>query len=440
MNFTKRFFLFGAILICALTLNSCRRSIGYSVLLWDVPEKNLQDGQILKVYFKSNISQVYVVELPDTNENYEIPLWQLTEPQSRSKAETTAQKYREYIHQYAHIKVDGLPVRAEAVNTSKQVYRLHKNEVVKILYKGQGQDVIMHDGSKLDGDWLCVLTNGGTKGWCFSHSLALFTTGYNGEIVSGEIEEIEMEDNDTILTQVLQAKWYPESYTRILKENLIDLESMKSDYGFDTGVESGKVSVTMKDRARNAKYSGITKVRDNVYDFTGTPFKMIINNADEIIINYSGNDDKPEAYTFVTISQDYNISEIIQKEKDRRTAEIQKLYDVDSFNSQSFGTLIFTSLNTFSWDGFSLLVPDIVPRDAHGKGKVSIKYLVSKQLQNYFDGVLTFNFENTDKEVNFLYKYYSNGELVLETMNEDAIKNNIAEDRSKQPFELHFTK
>lgn len=437
MKFTRRIFILIAIFFLVFSMVSCQRSIGYSILLWDVPEKNLQDGQIVKVYFKSNISQVYVISLPDTNENFEIPLWQLTVPQSKKKTEIAAQKYRDFQHQYAHIKIDGLPVRAEAVNTSKQVYRLHKNEVVKILYKGQGQDVIMADGSKLDGEWLCVLTDGGTEGWCFSHNLALFTTGAGGEIVSGETIENEEDESDAILNQVLQAKWYPESYARMLSENLIDLESMKTGYGFDTGTESGKVSINMKDRFRSANYGGITKVREKVYDFTGTPFQMIINSADEIIVNYTGTENKPEAYTFVTISGDYDIAALIQSEQNRRASEMQKLYNVDSFKSANYGTLTFTGLNSFSWSGFSLAVPNIIPREARGHGSVSIKYLISENLKNNFDGMLTFNFDGSKSEVNFFYKFSNNG-LLLEDASEATVRNNVAISRGKNPTALVF--
>lgn len=429
--------------VCALALTtiltSCRRSIGYSILLWDLPQKNLQDGQIVKVYFKSNISHVYVIGLPGTKENLEVPLWQLTQPLSKKKAAKAAQKYAEFRHKYAKIKIDGLPVRADPVNTSKQKYRLHKDEVVKILYKGKGQDVIMHSGEKLEGDWLCVLTTGGTQGWCFSHNLAIFETGEGGKIVGGQIEEAPAEDEDTILNQVLQAKWYPESYQRMLENNTIDLESMKSSYGFDTGVESGKVSINISGRYRSANYGGITKARDKVYDFTGTPFQMIIRDANQIVVNYTGNDNKPEAYTFVTISSDYKIDELLKAEEERRAEEMQKLYKVDSFRSSNYGTLTFTGNGAFTWNGFSLLTPNVISENARGKGKVSIKYLVSKDLLSRFDGMLTFVFDNTNNEVNFFYKNSPNG-LTLEDASDATIKNNIAQSQSKSPIVLFFSR
>ncbi len=437
MNFTRRIFFAASIFLCLISLESCRRSIGYSILLWDIPEKNIQDGQIVKVHFKSNISHVYIISLPDTKENYEVPLWQLTTPQSKKKAQAAAPRYKEFQHQYARIKIDGLPVRAEAVNTSKQVYRLHKNETVKILYKGRGQDVIMTDGSKLEGDWLCVLTDGGTQGWCFSHNLALFTKGKGGEIISSEITESEAEESDAILNQVLEAKWYPESYTQMLAENMIDLQTIKAEAAFDTGVQSGTISIKINDRIRSAQFDGVKKISDKFYDFTGTPFQMIVNNADKIVVNYTGTENKPEAYTFVTIDSDYNIPRLIKAEQERRSNEMQRLYNVDFFTSKKFGTLTFTDLKSFIWNDFSALVPNIISRDAQESGNVSIKYLVAKNLRDKFDGMLTFNFEGAEGEVNFFYKH-SNNSLELEDASDAIIKNNVATSRGKNPTVLVF--
>ena len=347
-------------------------------------------------------------------------------------------KYADYMHSYAKIKVDGLPVRNAPVNTSKQVYRLHKDEIVKILYKGEGQDVMVGKGEKLEGDWLCVLTTGGTKGWCFSYNLSLFETGEGGVIVSGDIEEEEVKSEDSLLNQVLQAKWYPESYARLLKDNTIDLEVMKTAYGFDTGVESGKVTINIKDRFRTGTYNGLTKIRDAVYDFNGTPFQLIIRSADQIVINYNGNEGKPEAYTFVTISDDYNIAELIEAEQNRRAEELQKLYNVDSFKSSNYGTLIFNG-STFTWTGYNLLVPSVIPGSAKPRGNVSIKYLLDSSLQGKYDGLLTFKFNGADDEVNFFYTLKSNG-LSLEDATEATIKNNIVQSRGKSPIILFFSR
>ena len=133
----NRFFLF-AFSLFMLIFSSCSGIIGYGVLLWNVGEKEIPDGTVVPVYLKSNISKVYVIGVPETKEKIEVPLWKLSAPESKSKALKRAQKYSEYKGKYAFCILDGLPIRAEKVNTSKQVYRLRKNEVIRTLYKGKG--------------------------------------------------------------------------------------------------------------------------------------------------------------------------------------------------------------------------------------------------------------------------------------------------------------
>lgn len=423
-----------------MTFTSCQHSLGYSRVLWDLPEHNLRDGQLVKVYFKSNISHVYIIGIPKSKERFEVPLWQITTPVSKKKAEKAFNRYSDYIHMYGKMKVDGLPVREEPVNTSKQVYRLHKDEVVKILFKGEGQDVMIGKNQKLPGDWLYVLTEGGSKGWCFSYNLAIFETGEGGKIVSGEVEEqTAVKNEDTILEQVLNAKWYPESYARLINKGLIDTETIKLAYGFDTGITSGKIQVNIPEKYHSAKYIGAEKIRDNTYQFTDTPFQMVVRNNNTIMVNYTARDGSQEAYTFITLPEDIDLPKIIEDEKARRADMLNELYKVTSFTSQNYGQLVINSGRTFSWNGFNLLVPVIIPTGAKGRGTVNIKYLVSKELSDRYDGVLTFKFDGAADEINFFYKLSNEG-LNLENLDSYSIKDNIAVSRAANPTVLFFNK
>ena len=186
----KLFFAF--LVLFSFILTSCSdKIIGYSVVLWNIPEHNLQAGNVLPVYIKSNISHVYIVGL-ENGEKLEIPLWQMTEPVKKNKINNVAKKYQEYSHTYASVKTDGLPCRAEAVNTSKQVYRLRKGEVIKILYQGNGQ-APMTGGKPLEGNWYKILTDSGTQGWCFSYNLKLYQVDEEGNPVGGQNIVVEEE-------------------------------------------------------------------------------------------------------------------------------------------------------------------------------------------------------------------------------------------------------
>ena len=148
------FFLF---ILSSFFLIFCKdKVIGYSVVLWNNPEQEIKSGDVLPVYIKSNISHVYIagknLNLNENEQKIEIPLWQLTEPVKKNKLSSVKEKYQENARTYANVKTDGLPCRAEPVNTAKQVYRLRKGEIIKILYKGNGQSP-MTGGKPLPGEW-----------------------------------------------------------------------------------------------------------------------------------------------------------------------------------------------------------------------------------------------------------------------------------------------
>ena len=46
-----KLFVFATVLLCAIfSFSSCSRLMGYSVVLWSLPEQNLTDGMIVPVY------------------------------------------------------------------------------------------------------------------------------------------------------------------------------------------------------------------------------------------------------------------------------------------------------------------------------------------------------------------------------------------------------
>lgn len=435
----RNFILFVSALftICA-AMTSCQHSLGYARLLWDLPEQHLQDGQLVKVYYKSNISHVYIIGIPKSKGRFEVPFWQITKPASKKKALKAFDNYNEYLHQYAKIKVDGLPVREEPVNTAKQVYRLHKDEIVKVLYKGDGQDVMVGKNKKLPGDWLCVLTEGGSKGWCFSYNLSLFETDANGSVINGEVEETQITNEDTLLEQILHARWYPDYYAKLIANRTIDLETMKLAYGFDTGIDSKKVQVNIPEKYHAADYAGAEKIRDNTYSLTGTPFQIMVRTKNQIVVNYAARDGSQEAYTFITLSDEIDLPKLLEDERTRRNELYSELYKVAQFTSQNYGSLVFNSGKTFTWNGFNLLSPSVIPSSAKGRGTVSIKYLLSKTLSSY-SGVLTFKFDGTSEEINFLYSLTNEG-LKLENLDSSSIKDNIVVSRASNPAILFFNK
>ncbi len=420
---------------------SCEDKVmGYSVLLWDLPEYQIQSGTVLPVYIRSNISHVYVAGVTDPDPmakslmKIEIPLWQLTDPVKKGKVGAVSKKYADCANTYASVKLDGLPCRAEPVNTSKQVYRLRKGEVIKILYQGNGQ-APMTGGVPLEGEWYRILTKDGTQGWCFSYNLNLFQTDKNGEQLGGEKIETEAEEDNYYLS-ILDKAWYPDSFSTMISSGNIDITKLHPSYNFTIDTVNNKVSLNLSGIHESWDYNGYTKTDEYQYTLNDIPIVIVYKKSTFIVVRYTDDSGKPQELNLVTISEDIN--SIVADEKKRRADEYAKVADTtDELSSSSYGKLTFNADGTFRWTGFKLLVPSVISAGAKNAGTCSVKYAVSKQLADNYDGVLTFKFEGTSDEVNFLYKL-ENGGLRLEDASEATFNGILVTERSSSPLILFF--
>lgn len=424
-------------IIFSIFLTSCSDKIlGYSVVLWNIPEYEIQSGEVVPVYIKSNISHVYIIEAKQ-GEKIEVPLWQLTEPVKKSKIKNVVSRYAEYSNTYASVKIDGLPAREEAVNTAKQVYRLRKGEIIKILYKGNGTAPTTGKNT-LQGDWYRILTENGTVAWCFSYNLTMFQTDAKGNQIGGEKIETE-EIVDTVFEENIATKiWYPDSYKTMISSGSIDLNRLKTSYNFVIDTENQKVSLNLDGIHENWTYDGYSRTSDNEYALKDIPIVIIYRRSDFIVVRYTDDSGKPQELNFVTVEQD--LTEVIAKEKLRREQSFQKIWENGpSYSSSNYGKLTFQEDGSFRWSNFKLLVPSIIKSSAKNSGTASVKYILSSSLANSYDGVLTFKFVGMDSEVNFLYKLESNG-LRLEDATGAKFNGTQITSRGSSPLILFFQK
>lgn len=436
--------------------------MGYGVMLWSLPEKNIYDGDIVPVYIRSNINKVYVIGNPQSKEKIEVPLWFVTVPESKAKARKTTKLYAEYRHRYASVALDGLPVRAEAANTAKQVYRLRRDEVIKILYKGTGQSV-MGGKEQLQGEWLMVLTEDGTKGWCFSHNLRIFD-----ESVGIAEQSTDNENQDGLIDQILESRWFPEYYGVMINSGKIDPSTLKAEYGFDTGFYSGTTGIRLSELNVSYPYKGTEKMSEKVYKFNETPFTLTVRSSGFIAVQYIGQDGLPVSYNFVTITPPQNdaeensdtsgstdnaetenaraeeyIKNLAISETERRNTEYRIVAERGPiFSSSNYGKLTLNSDRSFLWSGCQLLIssgllPQTAVRAGAVQGRIETVYFMSASLAQQFDGIFTFMF-NGSEEVNFLYKQEESG-LRLESVDKRSIQNGTVNARSKSPLVLFFS-
>jgi len=407
--------------------------MGYSVVLWNIPEQGISSGDVVPVYIKSNISHVYVVGKTD-GEKIEIPLWQLTEPVKKNKIGSIASKYADNAHTYASVKLDGLPCRAEPVNTAKQVYRLRKGEVIKILYKGKGQ-APMAGKTALEGDWYKILTEEGTPGWCFSYNLNMYETSATGERVGGA-EIVEEEEKDNRWEIITTRTWYPDSFKNMISSGNIDLTKLHPSYKFSIDLENKKVSLNTNTIHESWDYEGYTKTDEYEYTLKNISLKIIYRNMGYIVLRYTDESGKPQDLDFVVIDSDIN--EVITNEKNRRsTAYLDIWIHGPVYSSSNYGKITFNEDGVFQWTGFKLLVPSIIDAGTKNNGSASVKYSLSKTLAASYDGVVSFKFEGMADEVHFLYKLEDGG-LRLEDTTGATFDGNQIKSRGTSPVIIYF--
>lgn len=465
-------------LLSLILFTGCGK-LGYSLVLWNNPEVGVHEGQIVKVYVKSNISHSYIIMGLENTHKVEIPLWQISEPQSKSKTEKLAARYSNYEHTYANVKLDGLPIRSGTENGSKQVYRLRKNEVIRVLYQGKGVKPTNGHG-ELPGEWLRVLTETGTEGWCYSYNLNLFERTENQIAVKTEVVEEKIDEE---ITAAFSKKWYPEEYKAMLSSGRLDLSKMDESFGFDFGQvewkypekspeetsdlpldenpdeqmevefpekipvpkvakEGETLTFTATLRTENLDkrwtYTKIKKNEDGAYQLDDHGIYITLIGKNSLTVQYMDTDGKLKSENFVALSQ--NIQAAIETEIERRNLEIKSFVDEGPvYHSSNYGTIIFSEDNTAVWNNFKLLVPGVISSRAHGNIKVSVKYYLSNQLKKEFDGILTFSFEGMDEDVSFFYKKDPEG-LRLEDAKKATARGNLVTARGSSPLVMYFSK
>lgn len=431
-------------LFCASLFLSCGDNlIGYSIVLWNIPENHIEDCSVVPVYIRSNINHVYVIGTPD-GEKIEVPFWQITEPQSKGKTEKLLKKYNEFGGQYARVKKDGLPCRAEQDNTAKQVYRLRAGEVIKVLEKGK-EMTITDRKQEIPGVWYKVLTKNGTEGWCFSLNLSLFTMDKDGNIAGGE-EITEDLTREIPFEALIDKAWYPNLFNKALAAKTIDTVILNADYKFLIDTENNKVTLgfpPLKDRDQEAitlswDYTGYTAQGTKQYVLNDIPITLIVKRDNFVVVHYIDNSGKPLDLDFALIDES-ELTNTIAREKNKRYANFKKVYKNGPYVSESYGKLEINSNYTFTWTGFGRLVGSVIGKNAKTTGTITTKYAIDRKHATSYDGVLSFKFNGQKDEVLFLYKYEEDG-LTLEDASGATIKDGVITAPGMSPTVIFFGK
>ncbi|MDR2478108.1 MAG: SH3 domain-containing protein [Treponema sp.] len=432
------FFLLAAACFASV---SCSRQ-GWGVLLWSTEEPSIPSGTVLPVYIHSNIDKVWVVGIPDAYRSgkgalnkMEIPLSHFELAGNRAKARKQAAEFAQYALVYAENMQDGLPVRESPDNSARRVYRLRTGELIKVLSLAQGNPAISASGEPLPGDWYKVLTKDGVAGYCFSYRLKLFE--HSGGILTAAPSTQE-EAADPDLDMLMSKVWSPESYSVMLNNRRINLEDFSRHWRFDPGQDTGIAHIYLPNLDRSFPYTAIRPDGERAWRFEGTSLQMQFRSDTSLAVQFVESSGGMRTLLFVALPA--GVDDIIMQETARREGLYSAIYTQGPvFSSNNYGTIVFGEGGSFSWSGFDLLVPQIIPSTAAGSGTVSMDLFLASALADRYNGAFSLRFAGSAEPAaaRFMYTLDNQG-FRIEVVPDSNIEDVTVMRRSASPMVLYF--
>ena len=418
-------------------LTACSSPQGWGVLLWYTEEPPLQSGTVLPVFIRSNIDKVWVLGLPGGGEKFEVPLSRFEFVGSRSKALRRAAEFSQYALVYAENLQNGLPIRDNPDNNARRVYRLRTGEIIKILSLAEGVPAISASGDPLPGDWYRVLAADGTVGYCFSYRLNIFEHHEGHLATSVPVTEELFEDHDL---DVLMSKiWSPESYLVMVNARRFNLEELSRNWLFDPGQDTGIARINISGLERSFEYTAIRPYGRRAWRFEGTNLSMHLRSENVLAVQFAEGGGTTRTLLFASLP--VRVEDIIAQETARRQSLYNAIFSRGPvFTSNNYGTIRLMDGGTFSWRGYDLLVPHIIPESADGTGTVLMNLFLSPALEDRYTGAFTMRLSGGGRRVAQLYCLYflDDQGFRIEIVPESGVDDVTVSRRASSPVVLFF--
>jgi hypothetical protein len=418
----------------ALALGSCTRNIGYGLVLWAGEESPVQTGEILPVQQESQVQSTYLIRLPGTKELAEIPTWRMRLFTSKEEALKGAAEYAPYQNMYAYSERDGLPLREEADQEARRVYKLAEGQLVKVLSRVEQKVKV---GSYED-YWYLVLTDDGYQGYCFGYYLPMFTSAGDPK---AEVEALIA--RDPMLEALLGTDWRPEYFREMVDKGRIDLTTFGPGFGFFVDPVERQIRLIPGKRSYSYNYERVENVGANRYVFEGPEIpsggiRVNMQSDQRIVCTYSVGD---QVLSSVFIAFEDDIEEIVARERERRERLAQTFSSRSRvLRSSAYGNIYLEEQMRFRWEDFGRLGEQIFLKPVRGAGTVDFPYYLSDGLSGSFDGVITFRFNEYERDqgTSFLYSFESSG-VRFEYVHPQGIENLEVIRRDSSPLVIFFS-
>jgi hypothetical protein len=441
---------------CIGFLVSCSRAIGWGVVLWNMDSggaaqganapggssadgasaddsgrspggesasasiefvKGLEPGQIVPIYVKSTLRKVYIVGIPGTGKNAELAQWRVERFSSKSKAKAFRKEFELCLSLWGIATRGTLTMRETPDNTSRQVYRLREKEMLKLIKKVDGGEVKTGE-RKLSGDWYQALAADGTLGYVFSNTLSVFDS--SKQSLAQSQASVDQDKRVETVETVLSKTWRPEIFRSMIDEGRYDLDEFSMRYGMFTDLTRRQIRIELPNLSKVFTYEKAIRLRAGLFGFQGTDLQLQVRGDDLLTVTFPDENGKSKAVVMALVEED--MEALARAEETRRQSILEGILAKGStLTSDSYGEIGLSRSRRFTWKGYDLLSPAVIPGGMGTSGEIVFDRYVDDSLAGSFDGVVNFAFDSLPKgdAVRFYYKLTADG-IKLEQMPSDA--------------------
>lgn len=401
--------------------------IGYGVILWSSDNQQFATGSVVHILEESRLKGTYTVRNSETKNIAELPRYLVSFFKKASEAEDFAGRYDEYAPLLGRAEKDGLPVRETPEASGTRLYRLKKEQVFKIIRR---EEEPSQEG-ELEGYWYEILTEDGVKGYCFSPYITIVNM-YDQADMAGGIKE------KAPVSLLLESPWRPEFFATLISNDTVDLTRIKREYGLFPDSNEKKIRLNLPNHTEEFTYTDIVQAGSDTLRINGTPLEVTFIQDNRIAVIYS-HQEKMFNQTFVRL--DTSLDDIIRKELENREEKFAGITEKSRIvSSSAYGTITFGEYPEFTWENFKRLVPEVIPSDMDGSGKIDFNLFLGDELKGSYHGALKFHFNGTEPEAatRFLYTLQENG-LRLTFVPPEAVEGSIVTRKNPSPVVLFFS-
>lgn len=416
-----RFLLAGLLGLAFLGLGSCGpRVAGYGVILWgavgpDDPSGIPVTGSVVPVIRLSEISGTYLLAVPGNTTGVDMAAGRVRLFRKKSEAAAFAASFAQDASTWGFSRKQDpppLPIREEAKQDAKTVYKLKPGQMVKVV----GKSAEMQTIKPYSDYWYEVVTEDGFGGWVFGHFLKVFSTPGDPSQ-----EARRLLGQDETLDRLLGSTWRPDYFREMVARGRIDLSVFREDVGLFPSPSENLMRLVLPLSTFEFPYTGIEKLGATSYAFTGTDLRITVLDQERITVNYRIKD-QPVSGLYAVMSDD--VAELASGEQQRRADILAKFTRAGAtLASSSYGTIRIAGDGRFTWQGFEKLAPSVIGVQAKGSGRIDFQLHLAKDLAGAWDGAVTFFFDEYGESdgVSFLYRSAGGG-VRLSALPRDSVK------------------